>query len=128
MSLKLDANWTDDCQGKKDYDGPILWLSTRYWPPDGGMLIFNTNEPEKLLHPPEMPEGGLPGYPCARSSLVIRGFDYDSNGRGIELADSGYIYGESFEEIAAKVEAWAQEQMDKAVAALKREFPAWSTT
>jgi hypothetical protein len=25
--------WTDDCQGKKDYDGPLLSVSTRYWPP-----------------------------------------------------------------------------------------------
>lgn len=25
--------WTDDCQGKKDYDGPLLSVSSRYWPP-----------------------------------------------------------------------------------------------
>ena len=25
--------WTDDSQGKKDYDGPLLSVSTRYWPP-----------------------------------------------------------------------------------------------
>lgn len=26
------AQWTDDCQGKKNYDGPMLDISTRYWP------------------------------------------------------------------------------------------------
>ena len=25
--------WTDDCQGKKDYDGRLLSVSSRYWPP-----------------------------------------------------------------------------------------------
>jgi hypothetical protein len=26
------ARWTNDCQGKKDYDGRLLDISTRYWP------------------------------------------------------------------------------------------------
>ena len=31
------AMWTDDCQGKKDYDGNMVSISTRYWPgPSGG--------------------------------------------------------------------------------------------
>ena len=24
--------WTQDCMGKQDYDGPIVHVSTRYWP------------------------------------------------------------------------------------------------
>ena len=30
--FKLVARWTDDCQGKKDFDGRLLSYSTRYWP------------------------------------------------------------------------------------------------
>lgn len=26
------ARWSDDCQGKKDYDGRLISISTRYWP------------------------------------------------------------------------------------------------
>ncbi len=34
--LKLDAEWTNDCFGKKDYDCGIVSLSTRYWPAASG--------------------------------------------------------------------------------------------
>lgn len=27
-----DARWTPDVGGKQDYDGPLLDISTRYWP------------------------------------------------------------------------------------------------
>lgn len=30
--MKLNAEWTLDCQGKQDYDASIIRLSTRYWP------------------------------------------------------------------------------------------------
>ena len=30
--LLLAAEWTDDCQGKKDYDGDVLAITTRCWP------------------------------------------------------------------------------------------------
>ena len=29
---EVPAKWTDDCQGKKDFDGELVRLSTRYWP------------------------------------------------------------------------------------------------
>ena len=34
--------WTDDCQGKKDYDGRLVSISCRYWPGPAGMEAFNT--------------------------------------------------------------------------------------
>lgn len=30
--LKVPAGWAPDCQGKWDYDGRLVTLSTRYWP------------------------------------------------------------------------------------------------
>lgn len=32
-SFKPAAAWTDDCQGKKDYDGRLIDISCRYYPP-----------------------------------------------------------------------------------------------
>lgn len=32
MIYRTPAVWTDDCQGKKDFDGYVVILSTRYWP------------------------------------------------------------------------------------------------
>lgn len=43
--MKIDAKWTPDCQGKKDYDGQILSISTRYWPSGGGFATFSYTEP-----------------------------------------------------------------------------------
>ena len=42
--MNVPAKWTDDCQGKKDYDGKILCLSTRYWPRGGGVTVHAPSE------------------------------------------------------------------------------------
>jgi hypothetical protein len=50
------ASWTDDCQGKKDYDGRLVSISTRYWPgsryADGkpranASIVLNHGKPDK---------------------------------------------------------------------------------
>jgi hypothetical protein len=33
--------WRNDCQGKKDYDGRIVHVSSRYWPRGGGYFTFS---------------------------------------------------------------------------------------
>ena len=39
MAGNTKLQWTDDCQGKKSYDGALLSVDSRYWPgnyrPDG---------------------------------------------------------------------------------------------
>jgi len=37
-----EFKWTNDCQGKKDFDGPIVTLSSRYWPSGGGFSMLDT--------------------------------------------------------------------------------------
>lgn len=93
--MKLNAEWTDDCQGKKDYDGDILAISTRYWP---GNRQAN-------------------GFVSAKSSLIIRHGKDD-----YAILTSKEFEAGTFEELAPQVELWAQEQMDKAVAVLKAAF------
>lgn len=112
--MKFSGRWTNDCQGKKDYDGPILEVSTRYWPRGGGFTevvrgdrgaFFRYNEDRPNIKP------------SATSALVVR-----------EEGDCTYTLiehefeAETEEEVKQLVEAWVQQQMDIAVAALKAVF------
>jgi|ERR1051326_527863 hypothetical protein len=119
QQLRLDAKWTDDCQGKKDYDGPILSISTRYWPRGGSALIFDSNRPELGLHKPDRPDI----KPSATSSLVINYSDADGDSDYLKLIEKDFE-AETQEEVQAQVEAWAQEQMDRTVTLLRKEFGA----
>lgn len=113
--MKLEARWTDDCQGKKDYDGRILSISSRYWPPRGGYSIINRGPDGTTIE-----DGPGPGYHSATSSLCI--WDEESeDGCHLDLATADYK-GQTLEEVQGKVEAWAQEQMNKAVGALRVAF------
>jgi len=112
MEISLDAEWTDDCCGKKDYDGDIVSISTRYWPPGGGYFVVN-NAPEKVTIG-EAKDGSLPN---ARSSLIIRVKDNDY----IVLEETN-IEGQSLEEVKQKVEEWAQGQYKNIISILRNHF------
>ncbi len=89
--LRPAAGWTDDCQGKKDYDGPLLSISTRYWP-----------------GPPGGPFGSPYGpTPSARSSILLRlaGEDNYLTWRDAKFEASTEA------EVKAQVEAWVREQL-----------------
>ena len=98
--FKLHAKWTDDCQGKKNYDGPVISISTRFWPPnyDGK------------------------GRYSARSHLMI-----DHNNEPDDFPD-GYsvieqeFYGLTEDEVKKQVEEFAQKMMDRVVKAVQQEF------
>lgn len=111
--MKLNAVWTNDCCGKKDYDGGILSISTRYWPRGGSAMVFDTRTPKLGLR---IYDDG--SEPSAHSSLVLLSAD----GKHITLTEKEFEAG-SFQGVAEQVEAWAQEQMDKAVAVLLLAFP-----
>ena len=115
--MTLDAQWTNDCMGKKDYDAPIVEISTRYWPSGGGFLITNRQpgQPVQLQGNDARPEI----KPSAKSSLVI-GYA-EGDGDYATLAEQNFE-GETFEDVAKQVETWAQQQMDRVVAALRREY------
>ena len=53
--LLLSAKWTNDCQGKKDYDGPILEVSTRYWPRGGGFFVVRYTPSGVTVEPDATP-------------------------------------------------------------------------
>lgn len=105
--MKLAANWTNDCQGKKDFDGSIVRISTRYWPRGGGVSIwdgrdFRTNSDQTIR-------------PSATAAIVLcHGEPREGSPYGdyTDLAEREFS-GDTFEEVAQQVEVWGQEQFDK---------------
>lgn len=106
--LPLNAEWRDDCQGKKDYDGEILRISTRYWGSRDYRIV-----------------GGNLTKPSAKSSLML---SYRANDE-LPTYDPGYINlveqefeAETEAEVKALVEAWAQQKMNEVVQLLMDKF------
>ena len=124
MMFKLDAEWTNDCQGKKDYDGNILGISTRYWPRGGSALILNAATGDISM-------GDDPARqdikPSAKSSITLYYKEDDSLSDG--SYDQGYMdlvskefKGDSEDDVKAQVEQWGQEQMNEIVSVLRKHF------
>jgi len=91
--------WTDDCQGKKDYDGEILTLSSRYWPRGGGYHVSTGGGPwEGNETRPEI-------KPSAVSSILL--FGESLVGKDFE--------GETQEEVQRAVEAWVEKTITSLV-------------
>jgi hypothetical protein len=94
-TLKLNAAWTDDCSGKKSYDGDILSVSSRYWPRT------------------------ITDRPSATSCFIV---NHGGESDDYETITEMKFEGDSLADVKAQVEVWAQAQMNRAVAALRREF------
>lgn len=114
MSIRLDAEWTDDCGGKKDYDGDILSISTRYWPRGGGFIAIKHTPGGVVM---EGNEARQEIRPSAKSSLVI----WRKGGSHITLAEREFE-ADSLDGFKEELEKWAQEQMDKVVNLLRGGF------
>ncbi len=93
----LDISWTDDCSGKKDYDGELVSIDTRFWP-----SAYQKN--------------GLCSAVC---SVTLVGSDSDDERR--KLAEREFE-GPTFASVAAQVEAWALEQANRVERAMLGEF------
>lgn len=114
---QVPARWTDDCQGKKDFDGELVRLSSRYWPRGGGFHTFSRQEGWQGNETrPEI-------KPSAKASILLYfgpteeecEYDYET------------LIAQDFEadteaEVKAQVEAWAQAQYDKIAATLRSAF------
>jgi hypothetical protein len=108
------ATWSDDCQGKKDYDGRLLDISTRYWPGSdgGGTMIFDTITCEF---------GSLPygARPSARSSILLRHGVPDQYGYGDYLIwRSAKFEADTEAEVKDQVQKWVAAQMADVIALL----------
>lgn len=100
--------WTPDCQGKWDYDGPVVRVSSRYWPRGGGFHSFSReagwqgNEARPELRP------------SASSSILLF---------GEEVVESSTFEGETEAEVKAQVEAWVEAQVERIATAVRALYP-----
>lgn len=109
--MKPAAEWTNDCCGKKDYDGKIVVVSTRYWPKGGSTMVFDSGHPELGLR---AYDDGSPA--SAHSSILLVG-----SGEELVLTEVQKT-GAGFNEVSLAVEEWVQEQMNRIESALRMEF------
>lgn len=96
------AIWSDDCQGKKDYDGNVVMLNTRYWPSS-----YQSN-----------------GNCSAHSDVSIQYGEVDKNrynGKTIKLCE-GKFEAPTQQEVQHMVEQWAQGQMNDICSVLMNYF------
>lgn len=119
--LKLFANWTNDCSGKKDYDGRVLTVSTRYWPAGGSTLMFDPATPELGLH--KFDDGSA----CSAKSSLLLWYKRKVDASDAEIEDYVILTekdfeGSSFEAVASQVEQWAEEQYQNVVKWLLHNF------
>lgn len=100
------AKWTPDCQGKWDYDGPLISISCRYWPRGGGFWVFGGGQLPEIL-------------PSAVASIHLNHGTPDEN----DDSDYSELAKQEFEadteaEVKAQVEAWVAEKVQQVYAAV----------
>src|SRR5579859_2859822 len=112
--LKVDATWTPDCSGKQDFYGPMVSVSTRYWPAGGGYYVSTGPGDFRLS------ANGKP--PSAHSSIVL------------DVADTYYVTlaeanfeAETESQVKAQVEHWVAEQLNIVARTMAKRFrKSWS--
>lgn len=110
---KVPVVWTPDCQGKWDYDGALVALSTRYWPRGGGFSVlgaegFVTNGEQGIR-------------PSAHATLYLGNATNEFLDEAVELAEIE-VEGETEAEVKLAVEVWAAEQWGRVRQAMLTEF------
>lgn len=113
------AAWTPDCQGKWDYDGRLLSISTRYYPgPEGGgAMTFDTATSAF---------GTLPygPRPHAHAAIHLNHGEPDRYGYGDYLVLREAEFDADTEaEVKALVEAWVTAQVNDIARLLARANP-----
>ena len=90
--LKVSARWTNDCSGKKDFDGRIVDLSTRYWPRGGGFYTSVdgqtwTRLAEKVTHKAQTDVGDRYDVTGAYRYVRVTGFGNTTNAYTLHLQE-----------------------------------------
>ena len=108
--LHVPAGWTLDCQGKQDYDGNIVTISTRYWPRGGGFSTYDneTGEWRGNEHRPDL-------WPSAHAALHLKYRKAEGYDDYVILVEAEFE-GETETEVKAQVERWVKSQYDKVAA------------
>lgn len=116
--MKPYAAWTPDCQGKQDFDGSLISVSTRYWPgPSDGGFMTVTSSGGRV---PKISIAPYGAQPSAHSAIHLRlGPPEKGDGGGDYLVWREEKFSAATEvETKALVEAWVARQMVEIVALL----------
>ena len=107
------AMWSDDCQGKKDYDGRLISISTRYWPgPDGGGTMTYDTRTGVIG---SMPYGQRPSA-HALILLMLGPQESENDGGGEYLVwRDAEFNGDTEAGVKSQVETWVTERMRELV-------------
>ena len=105
----MTIKWTPDCQGKWDYDGPLVSVSTRYWPRGGG---FHVVSPE---HGWQSSAEIMPHVKPSATSHILLGDGDDA----VDLATADFE-GDTESEVKEAVERWVASQFEQIRAALSK--------
>lgn len=116
--MRVPAKWTNDCQGKKDYDGELVTLSTRYWPEGGGFHV-RTDDGD-FVSSTELPEFKRI-KPSAHANIYLGSMANEYYDDALSLAELK-VDGETEAEVKQAVETWATEQFTRIQKALRAEF------
>ena len=107
-TITTTARWTPDCQGKWDFDGRFIVVSSRYYPQGGGFHIFdrvNGFRPSIETNPNLRPH--------AVSAIHLEHGEADDNGHNADylIITEKEFDGDTEAEVKARVETWVQEQV-----------------
>jgi len=109
------ARWKDDCQGKKNYDGPLLSISCRYYPTakeqaEGSHWNYISGNGELEAHLYE-----ADGKASAIASIILEDGPLDENDTpsGYRTWRESEFVGDSCAEVKTLVEQWVQQQFDE---------------
>jgi hypothetical protein len=104
-TANIPAKWTPDCQGKWDFDGSLVTLSTRYWPRGGGFTLMRRNGAQVTV---ENNDARPEIRPHAHATIYLGNTANDFYDDAVELADREFE-GDTEAEVKAQVERWAGE-------------------
>ncbi len=110
--IKTTATWTDDCQGKKDYDGELISVSTRYWPAKGGFWVVNKDSSGTTIRDGEDQKGMC----SARSAIIVE------HGDGYFPLVECQFEAPTQEAIQRCVEAWVEDKVNEVYQVLREHF------
>lgn len=114
-ALKIPAKWTLDCQGKQDFDGTLVRLSTRYWPRGGGFTIMERVDGHiRLEENDERPHI----RPSAHATIYLGDTADEYYDDAQKLCDIE-AEADTEAEVKAKIEAWVAEQYERIGNALR---------
>jgi hypothetical protein len=105
------AVWTDDCQGKKSFDGPLISISTRFWPgPEGGASLVVDHAPG-ATRIGELPYGKKPS---AHVAIQLNVGPAANGGKAYTWQEID-IEGDTEAQVKAAVEKWVHDRMREIV-------------